>query len=324
MKKYFFTCLLLISYCAVFGQTSSQSNNLIGQSFITKTGIVVFPYDPVSGSYDKSIHFLINDDTKFYVYKVHKEGYIISVWDFSYTYKKTIRTDSSKVVKYINKNDFYQRLKPDTDLNKHLPDMDEYYKMTKVQVALLPDTPKIGNSPLIKYDKLAYVDSWANNMQFFIPLEDFNDNCESIYPKNNSFTWGFLSLPIKVRFGNASGPFTVEEKVNFGISLGYKHQYVSKIYRASNILGGVSIGSVKVNNQSDPTITSASALSFSGGYMFQYDKFQAGIFTGLDYAYSAPGWAYQGKPWIGFAIGVSLFGESKTSASNDQSQAAQK
>lgn len=56
--------------------------------------------------------------------------------------------------------------------------------------------------------------------------------------------------------------------------------------------------------------------------MYQYDKFQIGLFTGLDFIDKSAGknWAYQGKSWLGFAIGFSLFGENKTSATTDQTQ----
>jgi hypothetical protein len=56
--------------------------------------------------------------------------------------------------------------------------------------------------------------------------------------------------------------------------------------------------------------------------MYQYDKFQVGLFSGLDYIDQSSNviWAYQGKPWVGFAIGVSLFGENKSSNTTSQTQ----
>ena len=323
MKKLFFTILITFYSFYLFSQATNQSGSLVGKSFITKTSIIINPYDPSKekndNDIDKSIHFLINDGIKFYIYKVLDSGYVISVWDFN--------------TKDIAQNIFYQSLPCDNfyELDNPIPNKDDYYKMSKNIVGLKVDSPTIKSSPFSKYDQLAYVDSWANNMQFFIPLKDFNDNCESIYPKAHSFTWGFLTLPIKARFGNAKGPFTFEEKVNFGISLGIKFQHVSKVYKASNILGGISVSGVKIDNTTNVATTtsaspaassSASALSFSGGYMFQYDTFQVGVFTGFDFTSQTPNlnWAYQGKPWIGFAIGVSLFGESKTAASTNQSQ----
>jgi hypothetical protein len=49
--------------------------------------------------------------------------------------------------------------------------------------------------------------------------------------------------------------------------------------------------------------------------MFQYNKFQIGLYVGKDFVgENANKFAYQGKPWLGLAIGVSLFGESKTTA----------
>lgn len=159
-------------------------------------------------------------------------------------------------------------------------------------------------------------------MQFFIPLIDFSNNCTSIYPRANSFTWGFLTLPIKLRFGNKAAPFTFEEKVNFAISLGWKWQQPSTTYIANNLLAGISIGGgVRADNK-DGTSSSPAAITASIGYMYQYDKFQVGIFTGLDFLSQTTNinWQYQGKPWLGFAIGFSLFGENQTQANKTQTQ----
>ena len=316
MKK----LLILLVYCLFIGQSFGQSNgkstDIIGKSFVTKTSFSVKFYNPISKRIDTSLSFLLKNDTKFYVYEVIDSGYIISVWNYS--------VDSNKV-------DFYNRLAKnklqDSVATKSFNNnenttvgskkVDSVYKIFKSDIGIESAQIKNGTSSNFKYKDLAYIDSWGNNMQFFIPLKDFNDKCESIYPYKKGFTWGFLTLPIKVRFGNSKAPFTFEEKINFGISAGKRWQYVNTVYSASNLLFGVSVGGVKIDKDN-----SASALSFSMGYMYQYDVFQIGIFTGADFIDKSGGfsWGYQGKPWVGFAIGFSLFGENKTTVAGEQNQ----
>ncbi|GGE58137.1 hypothetical protein EV200_103330 [Pedobacter psychrotolerans] len=306
MKK----LLILLVYCLFigqsFGQSNGKSNDIIGQSFVTKTSISVKAYDPtIKEVIDLS--FLLNDGIKFYIYDVVEKGYVLSVWNYStnlekeYFYKNLPNSNENKIYEPFNKEkpNYYKILKPDVGIKSK--------EITKDSL----------NASKYKYKDLAYIDSWANNSHFFISLKDFNDKCESIYPHKRGFTWGFLTLPIKARFGNSKAPFTFEEKINFGISAGVKWQHVNTVYSASNLLGGVSVGGVKIDKDN-----SASAISLSGGYMYQYDKFQIGIFTGVDFIDKSAGvsWGYQGKPWVGFAIGFSLFGEGKTTVAGEQTQ----
>ncbi|SDG04415.1 hypothetical protein SAMN05421827_10324 [Pedobacter terrae] len=298
MKNLIFALLFVLSFTKAYSQTNVQGTNLIGQSYVTKVSVLVKVYDPVKKEV-KDLAFMLNDDIKFYIYEVADSGYIISVWDF--------KPDTAKT-------NFYKSLDGEKGGNNLNASSNEYYKMSKAQLGI----ENTGNTDILnKFKNLAYVDLWANNTQFFISLKDFNNKCEPIYPHKRGFTWGFLTLPIKARFGNKKAPFTFEEKINFGISAGVKWQHVNTVYSASNLLGGISVGGVKLDKDN-----SAAAISLSAGYMYQYDKFQIGIFTGLDFIDKSRGidWGYQGKPWLGFAIGFSLFGESKTSASNDQTQ----
>jgi hypothetical protein len=305
-KLTFFVLITIFMNARAFAQESK-----IGQSFVTKTSIPVYPYSVETQKPDKSIHFLINDGIKFYVYKVLDSGYVISVWDFS----PTAADKSDKV-------QFYQDLTSlKTDNTYPFVGKNDYYKMTKRQVGLEADKPADSSSPFAKYAALGYIDYWANNMLFFMPLKDFSENCQSIYASGNSFTWGFLALPIKARFGGNNAKFTFEENINFGLSFGWKWQQASKTYSAHNALIGVSVGNVKIDLPENKT-GSSSALSFSSGYMYQYDIFQVGGFIGLDLVGNSQRdqFKYHGKPWLGIAVGVNLFGEKQTSGSKKQTQ----
>ncbi len=211
------------------------------------------------------------------------------------------------------------------------PKSKDFYDITKLQVGDIADNLVDDSSPAAGYDALAYVESWANGWQFYMSAKDFSDNATMIYPASTHFTWGFLTLPVKMRFDNPSyftkgGEFNFEQNLNFGLTFGLKHQWVNRNDISTNYLFGLSVDNVPINGDKtgDGTpqagqSTSTAAISTSLGTMFQYNKFQIGIFGGLDFAGAhANDFPFQGRFWLGFAIGVSLFGESQTSASTQQ------
>ena len=201
---------------------------------------------------------------------------------------------------------------------------DDFYTKTKAQINDRPDKITDTTSLASMYEDLAFVDSWANYWQFAITAKDFTDNCVLYYPHSNQFTWGFLTLPLKMRFDNSSpgGRFNFEQNLNFGLTFGDKMQIKNRNDISINFLAGISVVNVQLNNavsatNSSPAVnaTSTTAISMSVGSMFQYEKFQIGLFVGRDYAgESANLFPFQHKLWAGFAIGISLFGEGKTTA----------
>jgi len=204
--------------------------------------------------------------------------------------------------------------------------VDDYTK-TKEQRGEVMKAPNDPTSPYATFDELAYVSSWANGWKFFIPANVFSLYCVSIYPSSDKFTWGFLTMPLKLRFDNKNketglpaGHFGFEQNLNFGVSFGGKHQFVSTNDISLNYLLGVSVVNVPLNNATDGNpATSAQAVSLSAGLMFQYDKFQIGAFLGKDFTSEhAKDFLYQGKTWLGIAVGVSLFGEGKTTADTEK------
>ncbi|MEX0274767.1 MAG: hypothetical protein AB3N16_10345, partial [Flavobacteriaceae bacterium] len=159
-----------------------------------------------------------------------------------------------------------------------------------------------------------FIGYWANYLQFKIRLTDLNDKSESYHPYKRSFTYGVMTLPIKVRFGdNGNRFFAVEENLNLGINLGYKWQLQGRKVQAHNFLVGA--GMTRVDFETPDTMdaegsdNTASALTLNVGWLYQYESFQAGIFFGSDFIAGSSGrdWDFQGKPWLGLALGVSLF-----------------
>ena len=145
-------------------------------------------------------------------------------------------------------------------------------------------------------------------------------------PSRWSFSYlNITSLPAKLRFGSNkilhypddNVPYQRRFDVGSGINLGYAFgfQYQAGKSRDVNIkfLCGLSAGSVNIDSSSTDnkcgTAKNTTAVTPYGGLIVEYKTFQIGTFIGGDYALGEIGrnWIYQGKPWIGFGIGISIF-----------------
>jgi hypothetical protein len=183
-----------------------------------------------------------------------------------------------------------------------------------------------------EYDvKQSSISSWANKKEFIMELKTFNAVCSIYYGKKVDFTWGAMTLPLKIRFGNGTDrDFNVEENLNLGFAIGLKKQLASRHLQSLNYLVFCSMGRVQADSASfkiytpagsntpvpypAPSSNVASALSTGLGCVYQNEgSFQVGLFIGADYITGNIGgyWKYQGKPWLGVALGISLFTQSK-------------
>jgi len=139
------------------------------------------------------------------------------------------------------------------------------------------------------------------------------------------FTWGVMTLPIKARFGNGGKRlFDYEERLNLGFVFGLKKQLKGYNQQALNYLAGFGITSAKTDSSSMKDLSdydgkTSLALSLHTGVLYQFETFQVGFFVGADFVPGTVGrsWRHQGRPWIGLAIGVSLF--SKNSVDGTES-----
>ncbi len=160
-----------------------------------------------------------------------------------------------------------------------------------------------------------YIGMWANHLQFKMKLTDLNDKAIEYHGKAGSFTYGVMTLPIKMRFGNGGDRlFNFEENLNLGFTFGYKRQPQSRVKQSHNFLGSVGVSRVELtedslNTEMDLEDDTASGIMLSAGYLYQYEAFQVGLFFGTDLLTGSLSreWKFQGKPWLGVAIGVSLF-----------------
>jgi hypothetical protein len=169
-------------------------------------------------------------------------------------------------------------------------------------------------------DDLQFIGKWANYKQFAIKPSEFDAACKEYFGTKKDFTWGVMTLPIKARFGNGDDKlFDFEERLNLGFVFGLRKQLKGYVEQSLNYLMGFGITSAKTDSSSMKDLayydgSSSLALSLHTGILYQYDNFQVGIFLGADFVPGRVGreWRHQGKPWIGLALGVSLFSKNQT------------
>lgn len=165
------------------------------------------------------------------------------------------------------------------------------------------------------------------HLDYEISLTDLNAKCSPYYGNDNSFTWGAVTMPIKLRLGNKSDRyFSFQESLNIGIAGGWSWQKEGRHQKSTNVLFSVGISNVVLdsldfkrnskNESYQPDVKSTAAITIAAGYVFQFDGFQVGAFTGLDILPYDLGrqWLHKNKPWIGFGLGMSLFNRNQPSA----------
>jgi hypothetical protein len=171
-----------------------------------------------------------------------------------------------------------------------------------------------------------YISNETNDKYFLIDLADFNNKTSEYYGDKNSFVWGFSLLPIKLRFGGANRPFNYETGFSLGTSAGYEYQFKSRVKQSIGVLFGIGISTVgitpeTVNNYIDKP-TTVGAFTPSLGFVYSYENFQIGVFSGYD---KIPGelgknWQYRDSPWLGLGLGFTIFQKNKSADSKIQTQ----
>ena len=171
-----------------------------------------------------------------------------------------------------------------------------------------------------------FIGSWANYLQFAIPPSVLNSSCKEYFGAKKEFTWGVMTLPIKARFGNGKNKyFDFEERLNLGFVFGLKNQLKGYIPQSINYLAGFGIVNARTDSLSLKDVQyydgkNSLALSFHIGVLYQIETFQVGLFTGFDFVPTHVGrvWMHQGKPWLGLAIGVSLFSKNSQDGESEK------
>jgi hypothetical protein len=166
---------------------------------------------------------------------------------------------------------------------------------------------------------LCYADSLGIKHKYFLmSVSDFPKKVIARFDRNASFTAGSVLIPFKLRLKH----FDFSKDFTLGPSAGVKFRlsHYSKHY--VNLMAGMGITSVSVNNRSTKGYITEEvevpALTPSIGFVFEFNNStQAGIFIGWDYISDNENihLLYHSKPWISFGLGYTLLSKEDNSSS---------
>lgn len=168
------------------------------------------------------------------------------------------------------------------------------------------------------------VSTGGNPIYFLLLQAQYALDAERLQKKGN-FTIGAATTLIKVRPGrkDPKDGYNIYSEFgndfNIGVSAGWKIEPNRKKPISHSIVGGLSFSSIKVTPYTTKEyITSESTqgcITLSAGYVFEYNKFQVSIFSGIDIMSGEIGrsWIYRNRPWLGLGFGFQIFrAEGKT------------
>lgn len=161
---------------------------------------------------------------------------------------------------------------------------------------------------------------------FKVGFSELEANAQVFAKVTGSLEAGVLNYPFKFRPQSGKSDFT--GAFNFGAAVGY--QFPSRTDRNTrwSVLSAYGISnvvldslSVRQNSAQLANVNNFTAFTFSLGAMVEYEKVQVGVFVGWDNLsrtnHTNYEWIYQGKPWLSFGFGYSIFSTDKTSDSGD-------
>lgn len=130
-------------------------------------------------------------------------------------------------------------------------------------------------------------------------------------------TFTALTIPLKVQFGRDNS-VNYQTGISIGSLLGYSWGNTRFTYRSKldnfqrsqefTIGGLVNVSSIKFNNSNNREVNTGS-IALGLGALYTYETISVGVTYGFEWAvgqYSLD-WNYNDRPWLGFAIGYSLF-----------------
>ena len=163
-----------------------------------------------------------------------------------------------------------------------------------------------------------FIDSSANELYFAISMEDLSSHCSEFHGRAKKFTYGIVTMPYKMRFGNGKDKFfQFSSNYNIGGTAGIRFALPSRTVQSVSILGGVSLSSFEVDSSSTHGYQlnklTAAALTPLAGIVYEYERYQVGVMFGWDFLPGELGrkWLYQGNTFMAVGIGVALFQPSK-------------
>lgn len=122
---------------------------------------------------------------------------------------------------------------------------------------------------------------------------------------------GTVITPIKLR----NNPFDFSKDITIGTTFGVKYTLNQDKQAAVDCLIGVGISSVSLDSFATHgrTMDNIDLLAFTSsiGVVLELGNAQIGVFLGIDFISNENqikyDWIYQGKPWVSFGIGFSMF-----------------
>jgi len=172
-----------------------------------------------------------------------------------------------------------------------------------------------------------YISKATDGGYFLMDLEDFNKKASEYYGFQHGVTWGFSTLPIKLRFGGDDRQFQYATGFSLGVNAGYEWQFKSRVKQSLGLLMGIGISTVAIDPETvtDDYIDKSSttgAFTPSLGLVYSFENFQIGLFSGIDYIPGEMGdkWVYKNQPWLGLGLGFTIFQKNKTESGESQSQ----
>jgi len=158
----------------------------------------------------------------------------------------------------------------------------------------------------------------GNDIFFKLSQSDYQLNAER-FEKRGLFTVGAATTLIKIRPGRKEpkNGYNIYSEFgndfNIGVSAGWKFKPYRRLQISHSLVGGLSFSSIKVTPYTTQNFLQSEStqgcVTFSAGYVFEYNKFQVSIFSGIDVMSGEIGrkWIYRNRPWLGLGFGFQIF-----------------
>jgi hypothetical protein len=146
------------------------------------------------------------------------------------------------------------------------------------------------------------------NILYFAVLDSDMEN-SSYDPEDAKiffFSGGTVIMPFKLR--PQKGEFTKDLSLSGVGNFGWRLTKNSSI----SALAGAGVGIVTLDSANTEAVvlksTDRGAITLNIGVIYQFKQMQIGVTSGLDFLSGRKdNWYYNGKPWLSFGIGVSIF-----------------
>ena len=314
LRKTFLTLVLLsIAVCNCFAQQLSRFYKLTGETVIQECDINgnAESFAPISvpgGSKFTIVSVKIEEKTEFYIIRFW-------AWDTTGSWKmKAKKHNIDNAIKHIKDSLKQKNVIASGEEEKKLNELEQELEKLKLEES---------SSNYVKASKYNFDFSKpADNLRYFRILKTALDIFATEIVSRWSPTVGGVTLPFKYRYQGG------EFKKDLSISSmgGWKRAINTTGTQSLTFLLGIGLSSVGLDSlNTKGKITEAqdrSAVSLSGGIVYQWDRLQIGFFTGYDWLTTPnrDNWSYDGKNWFSIGIGVSLFNEDKAAKNEGKNE----